>query len=75
MKAAADLAKEVVKTTHCETITDFLNAISPRGQLFRSFLPGAWIFRGHGNDEEYTLLPSALRWYKPGGLGQPPSGS
>jgi hypothetical protein len=52
---------EFVKTTLCTTVDDFLNALSRRGNAFRSFLPGRWIFRGHEDDETYELLPSALR--------------
>src|SRR5262249_28675072 len=52
---------EIVGTSHCETVGEFLNSLSRRGPIFRSFVPGRWIFRGHEDDERFALLPSALR--------------
>jgi hypothetical protein len=51
---------EIVRTSHCKTVEEFLHSLSRRGPLFRSFLPGRWIFRGHEDDERFGLVPSAL---------------
>ncbi|MGD0654907.1 MAG: FRG domain-containing protein [Thermoguttaceae bacterium] len=54
-------AYQVVKHVECKTAGDFIDAISPFGPHFRRFPPEhAWIFRGHG-DDNYKLVPSALR--------------
>lgn len=53
---------EVVSHLHCISASDFVDAISPRGPYFEN-IPADydWIFRGHGNDNDYQLLSSALR--------------
>lgn len=53
---------EVVSHIHCISARDFVEAISPRGPYFER-IPADydWIFRGHGNDDDYQLLSSALR--------------
>lgn len=51
---------EVVKTTHCESVHDFLNNLSPRGPLFGPTGLQKWLFRGHARDE-HELVPAALR--------------
>jgi len=53
---------EVVSHIHCISASDFIDAISPRGPYFER-IPADydWIFRGHGNDNDYQLLSSALR--------------
>lgn len=51
-----------IEHLHFDSAVDFVNAISPRGELFCQFPPGqSWIYRGHGIDSTYELLPSALR--------------
>jgi len=50
----------VVRTLHCKTAEEFLDALSRRGYGLRGPLPKHWIFRGH-SDDDYQLLPSALR--------------
>ena len=52
----------VVSHIHCISASDFIDAISPRGPYFKR-IPADydWIFRGHGNDNDYQLLSSALR--------------
>jgi hypothetical protein len=47
-------------TQHCESASEFIDALSPRTDSFPSASPGAWIFRGHSSDS-YELLPSSLR--------------
>jgi hypothetical protein len=51
----------MVKITDCETAEDFLAHLSPRGPLFKGGFPGIWLFRGHPKNEDYKLIPSALR--------------
>ncbi len=51
----------VVVHVHCESATDFLDALSPRSTHFRDDPPNEWAFRGHGNDADYQLLPRSLR--------------
>ena len=46
-----------------ETAEAFLEALAPRGPIFRDFThhtPHGWIFRGH-DDDNYKLIPTALR--------------
>lgn len=50
----------LVRTVHCKTPEEFLDALSRRGYGFRGPLPKQWIFRGHA-DDAYQLIPSALR--------------
>lgn len=52
---------QLVRTIHCDTPDQFLDALSRRRHGFRGTLPKQWIFRGHADDERYQLLPSALR--------------
>jgi hypothetical protein len=54
---------QIVEHVRCHTAGEFVDAISPYGPHFRLFPPigDVWIFRGHGDDEECKLLPSALR--------------
>jgi len=52
--------EQVVRIQHCETPSEFIAALSPRGDAYRSMLPRAWVFRGHANDT-YSLTPAALR--------------
>ena len=56
------LKHEVVSHIHCISASDFIDSISPRGPYFER-IPADydWIFRGHGNDNDYQLLSSALR--------------
>lgn len=56
------LKHEVISHIHCISASDFVDAISPRGAYFER-IPADydWIFRGHGNDNDYQLLSSALR--------------
>ncbi len=49
-----------VRTVHCDTPEEFLDALSRRGSGLRGPLPKQWIFRGHP-DDAYQLVPSALR--------------
>jgi hypothetical protein len=54
-------AYQVVEHVECKTAGEFIDAISPLGPYFRKYPPNhSWIFRGHGNDD-YELVPSALR--------------
>lgn len=58
----------VVVVRDCEDADDFLNYLSPRGEIFggtesggsRPDLGDAWIFRGL-SDDRYALIPSGLR--------------
>ncbi|MBZ5655833.1 MAG: FRG domain-containing protein [Acidobacteriia bacterium] len=58
----------VVVVRDCEGADDFLDQLSPRGEIFggtesggsRPDLGDAWIFRGV-SDDSYLLIPSALR--------------
>src|SRR3990172_5374834 len=51
-----------IEHVSCDSAVDFLQAISPRGPYFSSeSAPNHSIFRGHGNDGEYQLIPSVLR--------------
>ena len=52
--------KPVVQHVPCQKGEEFLDSISPRGQCFREYGPGMWIYRGHG-DANYRLVPKALR--------------
>ncbi len=52
-----------VAITPCQTASEFLDALSPRGPLFEHFFR-FWIFRGHP-DDSFELLPSALRQSDP----------
>ena len=55
-------AEEILINVSLGSADDFLDAIAPRGGYFKAIPPDYdWIFRGHGNDLEYKLLPSALR--------------
>jgi len=56
------LKHEVISHIHCISASDFVDAISPRGPYFERIPANYdWIFRGHGNDDDYQLLSSALR--------------
>ena len=51
-----------VEHISCETAIDFVNAVSPRGPYFgKTRTSQEWVFRGHGDDARYRLVPSALR--------------
>lgn len=54
--------KDVISHIRCTTAIEFMDAISPRGPFFEQ-IPADydWIYRGHGDDNDYQLLPSALR--------------
>jgi FRG domain len=55
-------ACQVVQDVLCETAGEFIDAISPFGRYFRKFPPDiVWLFRGHGDDEKFKLIPKALR--------------
>src|SRR3989442_1630027 len=56
MSASDDL----ITTTHCQSASDFIAAVSPRDAAYRSASPRGWIFRGHA-DDSFTLVPAALR--------------
>jgi FRG domain len=47
-------------TAHCQTPSEFITALSPRGAAYPSAFPRAWIFRGHP-DDNFSLVPTALR--------------
>jgi hypothetical protein len=49
-----------VITQHCETAEEFLDRLSPRGEIFRDYDSRWWLFRGH-SDDAYELTPSARR--------------
>jgi hypothetical protein len=51
---------EPIQTIECSTGDAFLDRLSPRGEYFYDFGPGAFIFRGHA-DARYPLVPSAFR--------------
>src|SRR4051812_38973236 len=59
----------IVKEIDCKSADEFLDALSPRSELFGHPLlaesarssPGTWVFRGHSNDSTYRLIPTALR--------------
>jgi hypothetical protein len=53
-------ATEFFGTTHCETSSQFIAALSPRSASYPSVFPRGWIFRGHSNDT-FALMPTALR--------------
>jgi len=54
-------AYQVVEHIHCETAGELIDAISPYASPWPRFSPErSWIFRGHG-DDNYKLVPSALR--------------
>lgn len=58
----------VVEAIHCTQASEFLNALSPRGEYFGTVEAAGsrrnridhWLFRGHA-DKEWLLIPSALR--------------
>ena len=53
---------KVVKDVPCTSAEEFLDAISPRSDHLRGTRDSAsWVFRGHGDDENWELVPSALR--------------
>lgn len=61
---------EAVRTVECETAERFLDDIAPRSPHFltrHEAQPRSqqYIFRGHGNDDTYQLLPAALRLRSP----------
>ena len=51
---------ETVSHVACATAEELLDAICPRSMRFGMWW-GDWLFRGHGNDNEWRLTPSALR--------------
>lgn len=51
---------DLITTTHCETSTNFIAALSPREPAYHSAFPRGWIFRGNA-DDSFRLVPSALR--------------
>ena len=54
--------EEILINVSLDSANDFLDAIAPRGEYFKTIPPDYdWIFRGHGDDSNYRLLPSALR--------------
>jgi FRG domain len=57
--------QNVINHIQCATAIEFMDAISPRGRFFER-IPADydWIYRGHGDDNEYQLLPSALRTFE-----------
>ncbi len=50
----------VVITTHCESVGEFITALCPRSDKYRSLFPRGWVFRGHA-DDGYELIPTAVR--------------
>lgn len=60
---------DVISHIQFSTAIEFINAISPRGPFFER-IPADydWIYRGHGDDNNYQLLPSALRISEKGKL-------
>src|SRR5437762_5759459 len=56
MEATGLNSESPVRTVHCQTSEEFLDALSK----LRGPLPMMWIFRGH-SDDAYQLVPSALR--------------
>jgi len=56
--------KTTIEHIACDTASEFVDAISPRGRWYgheRASGTPDWVFRGHGIDSEYRLVPSALR--------------
>jgi hypothetical protein len=54
--------EELLINVRLDSADDFIDAIAPRGEYFKTIPPDwDWIFRGHGDDLKYRLLPSALR--------------
>lgn len=53
---SANLTREI----HCKTAEEFLDVISERGPLFRTFREPSWVFRGV-RDYDFELVPSAIR--------------
>ncbi len=52
--------KIIQPKVNCSTAEEFLEAISPFGQVFKEInLTEAWLFRGQGQD--FPLIPSAFR--------------
>ena len=51
----------VTEVVDCNDADSFLDILSPRSERFRNSDPNEWLFRGHSDDENYKLLPSALR--------------
>ena len=51
----------VVEDVPCKSADEFLDAISPRSRHLRTEQLTPWIFRGHADDKEFHLIPSALR--------------
>ena len=49
-----------IRVIDCATADEFLNRISPRGEFFYDFGPGAFMFRGHA-DSRFQLVPTAFR--------------
>lgn len=54
------MSEPFLTTKDCETTEEFLDALSPRGDLFGAYGARRWLYRGHP-DDEYELVPSALR--------------
>jgi hypothetical protein len=49
-----------LKTTHCESVSEFLHCLSPLHGLLATGFPDTWIYRGVV-DDKHSLTPSALR--------------
>ena len=50
----------MVVITYCDTVAEFIVALSPRSDSYHSLFPRGWVFRGHA-DDDYELIPTALR--------------
>lgn len=48
------------RTSHCETSSQFIDALSRRSSAYQSAFTRAWVFRGHA-DDSFELIPSSLR--------------
>ena len=52
---------KITKEVHCSTVSEFLEKIDFRNELFgQNAQRGDWIYRGH-SDVKYRLVPSVLR--------------
>jgi hypothetical protein len=59
----------IIAERDCKNADEFLDLLSPRGDLFGSQEAirsnpeqrDAWYYRGHSDDAQYKLVPTALR--------------
>ena len=55
------MSMNIVETVHFNSSSEFIDALSLRRPEFASISLRGWIFRGHSDDENFNLIPSALR--------------